>query len=111
MGRFVVLYSASESPREMMANMSSEQMKAGMEAWTAWGEKAGDAIVDFGTPLQPVGRVDANGGASATSRASGYSILQADSKEQVEALLKDHPHLNMPGSSIDVLEVLPVPGS
>jgi hypothetical protein len=38
----------------------------------------------------------------------GYSILEAGSAEEVESILEGHPHLEVPGSSIEVLEVIPM---
>ena len=40
----------------------------------------------------------------------GYSILQGASIDDIVRLMDGHPHLMMPGASIDVLEVLPMPG-
>ena len=82
-----------------------------MQAWMAWTNQAGDAIVDLGTPLERASRVTADGTADSNSEAAGYSLLQADSRERIEALLRGHPHLKMPGASIDVLEALPIPGA
>ena len=73
--------------------------------------QAGDAIVDLGTPLEAARRVVADGSGGSDSKAAGYSLLQADSRETLEALLRDHPHLKMPGASIDILEALPIPGA
>jgi len=111
MARFIVLYNSSVPAREQMANATPEQQKAGMDAWMAWAGKAGGAIVDLGTPMQSAARVTAAGVERGNSEASGYSILEADSEEDVEALLDGHPHLMMPGSSIEVFEALPVPGT
>jgi hypothetical protein len=109
--RFMVLYNSPVSASEMMANASPEQAKAGMDAWMAWAQQAGDALVDFGTPVRAAARISTSGVADGDSQATGYSLLQGDSSDDIEALLKNHPHLNMPGASIDVLEALPTPGS
>jgi hypothetical protein len=50
-------------------------------------------------------------GSSDAGEISGYSIMQADSAEALGAVLDGHPHLSMPGSSIDVLEMLSMPGT
>jgi hypothetical protein len=55
--KFLVLYRSPVSAREQMASATPEQAQAGMEAWQAWGEKAGAAIVDFGAPLDGDGDV------------------------------------------------------
>jgi hypothetical protein len=109
--RFVVLYSSPVGAREQMANASSEEASTGMQAWMEWAQRAGDAIVDLGTPVEASSRVSAAGTSASDSQTSGYSLLQGDSNETIITLLRDHPHLKMPGASIDVLEALPVPGS
>jgi hypothetical protein len=110
MARYVVLYNAPTSAREQMASATPEQQQEGMQAWMTWAQDAGSGIVDLGAPLQPVANVGVNGGASGAGETSGYSILQADDRAGVEALLTNHPHLMTPGASIEVLEVLPIPG-
>ena len=46
------------------------------------------------------------------SGISGYSMVQAESRDAAARLFEDHPHLEMPGdSSIELLEFLPLPGS
>lgn len=98
MPTFLVLYRSSVPARQQMAGATPEQAQAGMEAWQAWAEKAGTAIVDLGAPL--AGERD----------TTGFSILQANSRSALEDLLADHPHRHAPGSAIDVLEFLPLPG-
>jgi hypothetical protein len=111
MGRYVVLYNAPMSAREQMAAATPEQAQAGMQAWMSWAQGAGAALVDLGAPLQPVGAVGADAATQPDGDVSGYSILEADSQAAVESLLAGHPHLGMPGASIAILEVLPVPGA
>ena len=109
MAKFMVLYRASASAGEQMANVTPEQAQAGMAMWMQWAGKAGDAIVDLGSPLAPAG-VLGKPGASELPIA-GFSILQADSADAVTQLLEDHPHFHTPGdTAIEVLEFLPIPG-
>ena len=98
MPKFLVLYRSSVGAREQMADATPEQAQAGMDAWRAWREKAGSAVVDFGAPV------------AGDSDVSGFSILEGESRGQVDALLADHPHRQAPGASIDVLEFLTLPG-
>jgi len=44
------------------------------------------------------------------SEIGGFSILQAESRDAVTALLKDHPHFVAPGATIEVHEFMPIPG-
>ena len=115
MKKFVVLYqseaaAAGGSTAEAIAKASPEQMKAGMALWQAWHAKCKDAILDLGAPLGGAMRVDASGAAAQHSAISGYSILQAESKDAAVKLMEGHPHFQMPGSSIEILEVVPMPG-
>ena len=106
MSKFMVLYRAQASAREQMANATPEQQQAGMEAWRTWATKVGYAIVDLGSPLAHTTHVGP--GAATADGVAGYSILQAGSADEVETLLDGHPHLAMPGASIEVLEIIPI---
>jgi hypothetical protein len=109
--RFLVLYRSSTSASEMMADATPEQMQAGMADWERWSNTAGDAVVDLGSPLGAASSVGGAASADAGTHITGFSILQADSREAVTLLLEDHPHLKTPGdSSIAVLEVMSMPG-
>jgi hypothetical protein len=108
MAKFMVLYRSSTSAREQMASATAEQMKAGMDAWMAWAGKAGAAVVDLGAPLAPATHLGP--GSMAGDEISGYSLMQADSAGALAGVLDGHPHLEMPGNSIDVLELLAMPG-
>jgi hypothetical protein len=104
--KFMILYRAPESAREMMANATAEQKRAGMDAWRTWATKVDYAIVDLGTPLAHTTHVGP--GAAGTDGVAGYSVIQAGSAEEVESILDGHPHLAMPGASIEVLEIIPI---
>jgi len=110
MTKFIVLYRSSTSARDQIANATSEQMKAGMDAWMAWAGKAGDAGVGLGAPLAPAAHVGPGSSAPGVDELSGYSIMQADSAEALGGVLDGHPHLLMPGNSIEVLEMMSMPG-
>ncbi|HVZ87280.1 MAG TPA: hypothetical protein VHG72_09935 [Polyangia bacterium] len=111
MKKFLVLYKASPAAfQKMMASATPEQQQAGMDAWMAWGKKAAASIVDMGAPLGKALRVTPAGASPTTNDLGGYSILQAESKEALAAALKGHPHFMMPDSSIEITELMPVPG-
>jgi hypothetical protein len=75
-----------------------------------WAGRAGDAIVDLGSPLTAVATVGTE--APSAQSVGGFSILEAASLKDVTALLDDHPHFLSPGeNSIEILEFLPIPGS
>jgi hypothetical protein len=106
MSKFMILYRAQASAREQMANATPEQMRAGLEAWRVWATKVDYAIADLGSPLAHTTHVGA--GAASTDGVAGYSIREAGSADEVESILEGHPHLTMPGTSIEVLEIIPM---
>jgi len=106
MSKFMILYRATVSAREQMVNATPEQMQAGLEAWRTWASKVGYAIVDLGSPLAHTTHVGP--GATSVDGVAGYSILEAGSAEEIETILDGHPHLSMPGGSIEVLELIPM---
>ena len=111
MKKFLVLYHAPASSFAQMKTATPEQQKAGMEAWMTWGKKAAASIVEMGAPLGKSLRVTKGGSSSpATNDLGGYSILQAESAEALSKTLEGHPHFMMPDGSIEVVEVMPIPG-
>jgi hypothetical protein len=115
MKKYLVLYRAEgalsgASVAEMFANSTPEQMAAGMAAWKAWYDSTGGAVVDLGAPLDRSTTLSGGSSAAEKSGITGYSILQAESINEAVALLKGHPHFHMPGSSVQVLECVPIPG-
>lgn len=110
MPNYVVLYNAPISAAVQMESNDPDMAAAVMQAWNDWSVKAGSGIVDLGTPLGNGRRVTSGGAADADAGVAGYSILQAADIDSAVALLEGHPHLQMPGSSIDVHETLEIPG-
>jgi hypothetical protein len=109
MTKFLILYRSAVTAQEQMAAGDPEQAQGAMELWMNWAAKAGDALVDLGSPLSTVGQV---GGGETGRPIGGFSILQADSADAVTKLLDDHPHLHSPGDpSIEILEFMPIPGT
>ena len=110
MKKVVALFEAPAFAMEQRAKATPDQIKAGMDAWMAWQRKAGQAVVDLGMPLGNGKIVSTSGVSSGTTGIVGFAILQGNSIEEITPLLKDHPHLHIPGSSIEVLEGMPMPG-
>jgi hypothetical protein len=115
MKKYLVLYRSEAAlsgitVSEMLARSTPEQMKAGMGAWRAWHEKCGGAVVDPGAPLDKSTTVAGGSGVPGKTSITGYTVLQAGSLEEAVSLMKDHPHFHMPGSSVQILECIPMPG-
>jgi YCII-related domain len=111
--KFMVLYMASGAEFErMMKNSTPEQQKKGMDAWMKWMNANKASIVEDGAPLGKTKRVDTNGASNTKNEIGGYSIVQAESHDAAAKLFgKDHPHLQMPGAWIEIVEIMPMPGA
>jgi hypothetical protein len=102
MKKFLILYTSPTPAREEIGKGTPEEQQAGREAWEAWAKKAGDSIVELGAPLADAGGTH--------SKVTGFTIVQANSASDVEQILKDNPHRKMPGSSLEIHELLELPG-
>jgi hypothetical protein len=109
MTKYLLLYRSTVSAEDQMAGATPEEAQAGMDAWMAWAGKAGPAIVDMGSPTQTAATL--GDGPASSGFIGGYSLMEAASLDELKGLLDGHPHLMMDGSSIEVLELLPMPGS
>ncbi|MSP22370.1 MAG: hypothetical protein EXR66_05050 [Dehalococcoidia bacterium] len=71
-------------------------------------KRAGAALVDLGNPVSYV--MTSGGPAPGTPHLGGFSILEADSPEALQALLDGHPHFDATDASIAAYEFLTLPG-
>ena len=112
MSKFMILYMAKGPEFEkMMQSATSEQRKKGTEAWMTWMNKHKASMVDGGAPLGKTKRVDATGISDFKNEVGGYSIVQAESAADAAKMFgKDHPHLQMPGAWVEIVEIMPMPG-
>ena len=111
MAKFMILFSSDLKASDLMANATPEEMQASMQDWMDWKAEADKSFkVEFGLPLQPVGRITPEGASDGDTKVSGYSTMEGESKESVIEVLKSHPHLKREGAYIDVLEMLSMPG-
>ena len=112
MKKFMVLYMANGADFErMMKESTPEQQKKGMDAWMKWMGDNKASMVDGGAPLGKSKKIDTKGASDTKNDVCGYSIVQAETAEDATKLFgKDHPHLQMPGSWVEVIEVMHIPG-
>ena len=102
MTKYLVLYRSGMTASEQMASSTPEQAQAGMDAWMAWAGRAGDAIVDLGSPTSVV-----DPGGDSGDPIGGYVWHFAGDGQAT--LLDSHPHKTM-GGTIETLECLSMPG-
>ena len=87
------------------------KQKEGIAAWKAWAEKHQAAIVGMGGPLGKT--KNSQRGIEDTSNEMGaYMVVRADSHEAAAKLFEGHPHFTIfPGERVEIMPVLPIPGS
>jgi hypothetical protein len=112
MKKYFVLYMASEGDFKKamaeMPTMTPEQQKASMEEWKGWMERVG-GVVDMGAPLGKTKRVTPSEVADMRNEIGGYSIVEAESHDDVAKKMQDSPHFKMmPGGWIEVMEIMPM---
>ena len=111
MKKYLALYLAPVPELEKMMGASTpEDTKKGMEDWMKWSESKGKSIVDLGAPLGTTKRVTARGISDVKNEVAGYTLVQSESHDAAAKLFEDCPHFDIPGSSIDVLEIMEMPG-
>ena len=112
MKKFLVLFKASAEEFATAMKATPDQAKAGMDAWMAWSQKAASSLVDMGGPLGKAIRVTPAGASPVSNDLGGYSVMQAESKEALAASMKGHPHFMIgPSASIEITELVPMPGA
>lgn len=85
--------------------------REGVAAWHAWVERHRAAIVDLGGPLGKTKKASRQGIADIRNLLTGYTVVQAESHEAAARLFEDHPHFSqMPGDSVEIMEILAIPG-
>lgn len=97
----MVFYNTTSSMRAQTAAIPPEQAAAGMQDWMVWGEGVGDRLIDMGSPLENDGDADV--------QVSGYSVIDAESSDQLDGFLQGHPH-TAAGGSISTQKFMEVPG-
>ena len=85
--------------------MSDDMMKA----WDKWMKDHAKDIVDKGQPLGKTKRVTAQKVSNVRNDLNFYVIVKADSHEAAAKLFEGHPHLQIPESSVEVMEIPEMP--
>jgi hypothetical protein len=91
MSKFLVTYHGPGMPHD------PESVARAKEAFGKWLNEAGKAVVDPGAPVNMVKQVS-SGTPTPPSSVDGYSIVEADSEEQVLKLLRTHPFVTRGGT-------------
>ena len=117
MKKFLAIYLGSPAAMEKSGWNTMDEAKrkkleaSGMKAWGDWMSTHQAAIVETGGPLGKTKRAAAQGISDIKNSMSGYVVVQADSHEAAARMFERHPHFTIfPGDSVEIMEVLPIPG-
>ena len=86
--------------------------REGMTAWHAWADKHKEAIVSMGGPLGKTKKITQSGIADVSNEFGAFTVVRADSHEAASKLFENHPHFAIfPGEAVEVMPIMPIPGS
>jgi hypothetical protein len=78
--------------------------------WRKWMSDHTTMFVDKGAGVGKTRRVTAQGTSDAKNDIMLYAIVEAESHEAAAKTFEGHPHLQIPRSSIEVMEIHALPG-
>jgi hypothetical protein len=117
MKKFLAIYLGSAAAMEKSGWSTMDEAKrkkleaSGMKAWGDWMSTHQAAIVEAGGPLGKTKRAATQGIADTKNSMAGYVLVQAESHEAAAKMFERHPHFTIfPGDSVEIMEVLPIPG-
>lgn len=110
MNKYIVIFRIPvRSVDDWTKNISPEERKKQgeqmMSDWKTWSEKNKAAIVDGGTPLGKTKTVTKDGIKDTRNDLNYMMTIQAASHDEAAKIVSDNPHLNIPTSYVDVMEV------
>jgi len=112
--KFLVLYMAPTSVLDdwgktdpTIRKPAEEKMQAD---WKKWMTDHGKMLADKGAGVGKTKRVDAQGVTDARNEIMLYAMVEAESHEAAANAFKDHPHLTIPQSSIEIMAINPFQG-
>jgi transcription antitermination factor NusG len=118
MKKFMAVYTGSIEARRnsgwdaLDESTRKEREASGLQAWMDWGAKHAAAIVDQGGPLGKTKRASRAGIADTRNSITGYVIVQAESHDAAVRMFENHPHFTtFPGDSVEVMDMIPIPGT
>ena len=107
MAKFIYLYRGPATP---MSELTPEQGADRKDAFGAWMEKVGAALVDVGSPFGRSASVRDDGTEGTAGDLVGYTIVEADDLPAAKALTDGLPFLsNRDGTcAVEIFELLPM---
>jgi hypothetical protein len=113
MKKFYAIYKTPVSVMEGWMNTPEAErksMQTKMEnEWHAWQKEHAD-MIEESAGLGKTQIVTSSGTTSARNDLMMYTIVNADSAEDAAKIFVGHPHLQIPQSSIEIMEANKIPG-
>ena len=114
MKKFLVTYLA---PATVIADWKKTEPAKRKEAeekmqseWRKWMSDHATMFVDKGAGVGKTRRVTAQGTSDTKNDIMLYAVVEAESHEAAAKTFEGHPHLQIPQSSIEVMEIHALPG-
>lgn len=117
MPRFMALYMGTQDSavqkawNDLADAEKAERSQRAMTAWGDWVAQHQASIVDMGSPLGKTLLASPQGISTTKNAVAAYVIVEAASHEAAAEMFRDHPHFNIfPGTGVEILECLAIPG-
>ncbi len=114
MKKFLVTYLAPASVIDDWKKTEPEKRKQAEEKmqgeWRKWMSDHTKMFVDKGAGVGKTKCVTAQGTSDMRNDIMLYTVVEAESHEAAAKTFEGHPHLQIPQSSIQVMEINPLPG-
>jgi hypothetical protein len=109
MKKFLVAYLAPASVIEEWKKTDADKRKVAEEKmkneWTKWMTDHGKMFADRGAGVGKTKLVTSQGVSDTKNDIMLYSIVDAESHEAAAKSFENHPHLQIPQSSIEIMEI------
>ncbi len=114
MQKFLVLYLAPAAVLADWAKTDPGQRKVAEEKmqgeWRQWMKSHDKMLADQGGGVGKTKRISAKGLSDGKNDIMLYSIVEAESQDAAAKAFQNHPHLQIPEASIEVMAINPMSG-
>jgi len=117
MPRFLALYMGTQNSEiqkawdDLPEAEKHDRSQRAMTAWGEWVERHRHVIKDVGSPLGKTLLASPEGIRPTRNAIAAYVIVEAASHDEAAQMFRNHPHFTIfPGTGVEILECLPMPG-
>ena len=109
MPKYLVNYMGAK-PGVTRPNLDAEGSKRFMAAWQDWASRHEREIVDGGAPVGKTLLVNGDGVSATQNAITGYTLVEAETHAAAAEIFIGHPHIEILGLSVEVMELPRMPG-